>query len=76
MGHTESKTADNSGDANVQIVNRLDAHTDAFETHQFILWVILALVALQLTITLYQLYVKREKRNALKAAHTVAQLTV
>lgn len=76
MGTTESKSEDFTGDAQVQVVNRLDAHTDEHEAHEFLLCAILTVVCVKLAITLYQLYVKREKRNALRAARAVAPLNV
>ena len=64
-----------SGDPQVQILNKLVIHEEIQTQHELKLNIILALVAIQLIITLYRLYKEHSRKQALKAAKSVADIT-
>lgn len=74
MGNNKSKTTQNSGDPQVQILNELAIHEEYHADHDFKLNVILALVGLQLAVMFYQLYKIHTKKQAMKAAKSVANI--
>lgn len=74
MGNNKSKTALNSGDPQVQILNELAIHEEYHADHEFKLNIILALVGLQLAVMFYQLYKLHTKRQAMKAARSIANM--
>lgn len=73
MGKTASKSS-NEGDANVQITNMLENHEAYHEDHQFKLWLILVMVSLHTVIAVYKMMKKYHRKNAIKAAKSVADL--
>lgn len=75
MGKTQSKKVQVSGDPQVQILNQLEIHEEIQTQHELKLNIILALVAIHLLITLYKLYKEHSRRQAIKAAKSVADLT-
>lgn len=75
MGKTQSKKVQVSGDPQVQILNQLEIHEEVQIQHELKLNIILTLVAIHLLITLYKLYKEHQRRQAIKAAKSVAELT-
>lgn len=75
MGKTQSKKVQVSGDPQVQILNQLDIHEELHNQHDLKLDIILVIVCIQLLITLYKLHKEHNRKQALKAAKTVADLT-
>ncbi|KXJ30248.1 hypothetical protein RP20_CCG002782 [Aedes albopictus] len=76
MGNQKSnpKTEQN-GDSDITIINNQDQHTEMLLAHEWKIVVILVIVGLQLAVTLYVLFMKREKRRASKiAARSIAAL--
>ena len=71
MGKTQSHSAQNTGNAQVNVINQLEAHSEAHEGHELKLWLILSLVVIQTAILLYKQYTKSMNRCALKAARSV-----
>ena len=76
MGKTQSRSATNSGDAQISIVNALEDHSVAHESHELKLWIILVAVMIQLLLLLYKQQQRAAKRRAMKAAVSVAKLDV
>lgn len=67
MGCEESKTQMNhQGDAEVTIINNQNEHPEKLENHAFILWIILARVAIQLAITLADVVKRYMSRKTMK----------
>ena len=62
--------------AQVNIVNSLEGHSAAHESHELKLWIILVAVIAQLLILLYKENQRAAKKRALKAAVSVAKLDV
>ena len=54
MGKTQSRNVGSSGDAQVNIVNSLEDHSAAHESHEIKLWIILVAVMIQLLLLLYK----------------------
>lgn len=76
MGKTNSKPVNNSGDPQFLIQNQLETHAEMHESHDLKLTVIMVIVCLQLAITVYVMYKKHSRREALKVAKSVASLQV
>lgn len=74
MGNIKSKTSHNSGDPQVQILNSLDVHEEYHAQHDFKINVLLAIVCFHLAITLYRTYKENTKKQALKAAKSIANI--
>lgn len=74
MGKPNSKSASNVGDPQVQILNQLDVHSEKHSEHEKLLIIILVLVGVQLSITLYKIYKEHSRTQALKAANSVAKI--
>lgn len=73
MGKTQSKNE--NGDVQLTtIVQNQENHSEDHNTQIIISWLILAAVLMQLIITLYTLYKRRERKVAIKAAKSVAAL--
>ena len=72
MGKTQSRSAQNTGDAQVSVINTLEAHSEAHEGHELKLWLILSLVALQTILMSYKYYIKSANKRAMKAARSIA----
>lgn len=75
MGKTQSKKAQISGDPQVAVLNQLEIHEELHTQHEFKLSLILVLVTIHLLITLFRLYKGHTRKQALKAAKSVADLT-
>lgn len=75
MGTEQSKESNNSGDPQVQVLNRLEIHEEQHKQHEFKLTIILVIVSVQLLITVYKLYKEHTRAQALKAAKTISDLT-
>lgn len=75
MGKTVSKKVDNAGDAHVTVVQTQQQHSEEHEAQQFLLYVILVAVIIQLAIKLYETYKQRERKVALKAARSGATVS-
>lgn len=75
MGTTETKEAKNSGDPQVQILNQLNSHEERHAEHEVKLNIIIVIVMLQLLITIYRIYKKNARVQALKAAKSVADIS-
>lgn len=72
MGKSSSKSAvTHNADPQIRIINTQEHHSEQLEHHEFIIYVILGVVVLQLLITLYTLQKKRERKLALKLAKSL-----
>ena len=75
MGKTQSKSVENTGDAQITVIQQTqEAHSEDHQQHEILLWIVLAMVAIQLIIKLYEVYKKHERKLALKAARSVAAI--
>lgn len=74
MGKTQSRTAQNTGDANVNIINHLEGHSEAHDSHEIKLWIILIIVLFLALKKVHETHVQCRKRNALSLARSVAAL--
>lgn len=72
MGKTNSKVSQNTGDPQVQILNQLSVNGELHEAHEEKLLYILIIVSVHLAFTVYNMYKLYTKKQALKAAKTVA----
>lgn len=70
MGKNGSKIK-NTGDSTVEVNNKT-----FHEEHAFKLWLILVLVSIQVIFLVYNQIKKMKKRNAMKAAKSIANLQV
>lgn len=75
MGNDKSKESHNSGDPQVQVLNTLEIHAEQHKQHEFKLTIILVIVSVQLLLTMYKLYKEHTRKQALKAAKTLSDLT-
>ena len=55
-------------------MNQLEVHEEYHAQHDLKITILLVIVCIQLAITLYQLYKVHAKRQAIKAAKSVANL--
>ncbi|XP_058827641.1 uncharacterized protein LOC131687569 [Topomyia yanbarensis] len=76
MGKTQSRGVQNAENAQVNVVNTLDSHTDAHDAHELKLWIILVAVLAQLFVIIYREHQRSTKKRAMKAALSVAKLDV
>lgn len=74
MGKSNSKNSVNSENPQVQILNQLESHEELHIQHDLKLTIILVIVAVQISITLYRLYKEHAKTQALKAAKSLADI--
>lgn len=74
MGKPNSKNVVNSENPQVQILNQLDWHEELHMQQDLKMTIVLVIVGLQLTITIYKLYKEHSKTQALKAAKSVADI--
>lgn len=74
MGKSNSKIVNNSGDPQNVIINQLEEHSEHHTAHDLKLTVILVAVVLQFLLICYLLLKKHSRKQALKAARSVAQL--
>lgn len=75
MGNNKSKSPQNSGDPQVQILNQLELHEEYHVQNEIKLNIILALVTVQIVITVYKLYKEHARKQAIKAVKSIADLT-
>lgn len=73
MGKPNSKNENNS-DNLITVVQNQENHSQDHEQQTLILWLILVAVLFQLAFTLYAAYTKRERKNALRAARSIAAI--
>lgn len=76
MGLFNSKKVQNEGDSQVTVLNHVVEHTEAHVYQEGLLLVILALVIVLVAVQIYKIYIKCSRKQALKAARTVAALQV
>lgn len=74
MGKSNSKNSITSDNPQVQVLNQLEWHEEQHNEHDFKITIILVLVAIQLSITIYRLYKDHTKVQALKAAKSLAHI--
>lgn len=75
MGKTYSKSVSNAGDPQVFVENKLNIHEEYHQEHELKLMIILCLVAAQLMITLYQIYKRHSRAQAIKLARSEANIS-
>lgn len=76
MGAEESKSQVNhQGDAQVRIINNQVEHAQKLDDHAVMLWVMLAIVATQLAITLLRELNRFMIRKAMKKAEALTKLS-
>lgn len=57
MGQSQSKSkVERNGDPKVRAINNQLLHTELFENHELLLWLIFGVVTIQLALTMYQLF--------------------
>lgn len=72
MGKTQSKSAvTHNADPQIRIINNQETHSEQLDHHETLIYVILAVVVIQLLITLYTLQKKRERKLAFKLAKSL-----
>lgn len=74
MGKSSSKPKITTSGTNVEINTILEQHQELHENHEFKLWLILVLVAIQVIVLCYKELKLQSRRNALKAAKSVANI--
>ena len=74
MGAKRSKSYKNTGDSQVDIVNKLELHEDYHEEHNIKITLILIVVTLLLVVTLYELYRRHSRAQTMRVAKSVAAL--
>ena len=74
MGKSNSKHFKNTGDAQVDVLNKLEIHEDYHSENSIKITVIMIIVVLLLVIVLYELYRKHTRRRSLKVAKSVVAL--
>ena len=74
MGKSNSKTFKNTGDAQVDVLNKLEVHEEYHQDHDVKILLILVAVYIMLAIMLYQLYKRHASTQTLKIAKSVAAL--
>ena len=75
MGKNGSKIK-TTGDSTVEVNNVLEQHQTFHEEHAFKLWLILVLVSIQVIFLAYNQIKTMNRRNAMKAAKSIANLQV
>lgn len=71
-----SKQNENSGDAQVNILNNLDQHSDLHESQLKLLLVILLILLAFAAVELYKAFARCSKTRAIKAARAVTAMQV
>ena len=74
MGKSYSRNVENTGDAQVNIFNALETHSDAHAGHEVKLYTIIALLGILLAIILHREYTRRVKKRAIITAKSMARL--
>lgn len=74
MGKPQSKVSQNTGDPQVQVLNQLELHEEYHASHDMKLTIILVVVCAQLAIAIYRMYQKHSKKQAVKAAKSIANI--
>lgn len=64
MGKPQSKESTNSGDAQVNIINEIQANNARHVNHEIKLWLLLALNLLQILYKIFNWHQKRVRRKA------------
>lgn len=76
MGSENTKEATQSGDQDVTIIENREVHTGLLESHDGKINIVLGIVAIQMLITILGIVRKQFRKQALKAAKSVATLDV
>ena len=74
MGKSNSKNYKNTGDAQVDVLNKLEVHEEYHQENDTKLTLILIAVCVILALMVYQLYQRHAKKQAMKIARSVASL--
>ena len=74
MGKSYSRSVKNKSDAQVNVYNALEAHSEAHERHELKLWAIIVLLTILLAITLHREYTRCVKKRAIITAKSMARL--
>ena len=74
MGKSNSKSFKNTGDAQVDIVNKLEVHEDYHVDNSIKINIILIVVILLLIVALYQWYRKHTRAQVMRVAKSVMTL--
>lgn len=75
MGKANSKsTVNHNEDPQIRVINNQEVHGEILEHHQFLIYVILAVVIVQLLLTLYGMLLKRKRKRALQLARSMDKL--
>ena len=74
MGNSKSKTSQVSGDPQVQVLNHLEVNEEHQVDHELKLTIILVVVLIQLIIMICKTYTKYSRKQALKAARSIAAI--
>lgn len=59
MGSSKSKTVQNNGDPQVNVMNTLEGHSGHHAEHEFKLWIVLCLNVAQILVIIYKWHQKR-----------------
>lgn len=72
MGKSNSKSAGTrNADPQIRIVDNQELHGEMLEHHESLIYIILAIVVVQLLITLYTILKRREQKRAFKHARSM-----
>lgn len=72
MGKANSKSAvTHNADPQIRIINMQEEHSEQLEHHEFLLSIILVIVAVQLIVTLYTMLKRHERKRAFKHARSM-----
>lgn len=74
MGKPQSKTTNVAGDPQVQIINHMEQVSIYHEQHQMFLIVIIALLSLSMGYAILKKFTAWQKREALRAARSLANI--
>lgn len=75
MGKSNSKsTVNHNEDPQIRIINNQEIHSETLEKHEFLIYIILAVVIIHLLLTLYTLLKRRERKRALRIARSMDKL--
>lgn len=76
MGNEETKPkVDHNGDQQIQIINTQQEHSAVLKDHEFVLYLILTAVMVQLAIQIIVLVKNHYNKKALKKARSIVALT-
>ena len=74
MGKSYSRSVDNKCDAQANIYNALETHSEAHAGHEIKLYTIIALIGILFAIILHREYTRRVKKRAIITAKSMARL--